>query len=141
MTAAGADGGQVFKIKSHSTLVVGLRRLDVGAEFRGKQMTWAPLIVIEGPTEPPTLNHILRPTVKYFCDHNPGVLTLILFRGSHFQAYLAHQPKGGLKSVMPVYVRALSSVHVAALHDARLAAPLEVLQCDMLNCVNAVVYM
>lgn len=52
--------------------MMGLRRLDVGAEFRGKRMTWVPLVVLEGPSEPSSLNSILKPTMDFFCKHDPG---------------------------------------------------------------------
>lgn len=69
---AGADGGQMFKGKSHSTFVIGIRRLDVGPEYRGKKVTWAPVLVLEGPTEPPCLDSILQPLVDFFVAHSPG---------------------------------------------------------------------
>lgn len=62
----------MFKKKSHSTFVVGIRRLDVVDEDRGKHCTWAPLLVTEGPTEPPSLTAILQPTVQFFKAHAPG---------------------------------------------------------------------
>lgn len=74
-STAGVDGGQIYKRKSHSTFLVGIRRIDVAAEYSGKKATWAPLIVTEGPTEPPSLSSIIQPTVDFFKAHCPGVHT------------------------------------------------------------------
>lgn len=63
----------MFKRKSHSTFVIGIRRLDVGAEYRGKRCTWSPVIVTEGPSEPHDLRSILQPLVDFFKCHAPGV--------------------------------------------------------------------
>lgn len=62
----------MYKRKSRSTFIVGIRRLDVGAEYNGKRMTWAPVIILEGPSEPPSLSSILQPTIDFFSDHCPG---------------------------------------------------------------------
>jgi len=67
----------MFKGKSHSTFVIGIRRLDVGPEYRGKKVTWAPVLVLEGPTEPPCLESILQPLVDFFVAHSPGVCLLL----------------------------------------------------------------
>ena len=67
----------MFKKKSHSTFVIGIRRLDVGAEYRGKKGTWAPVIVLEGPTEPPNLQWILQELVAAFVAHAPGLSSAV----------------------------------------------------------------
>lgn len=63
----------MYKRKSHSVFLFGIRRLDVGAEYNGKKMTWAPVIVTEGPSEPPSLASIVQPIVDFFRAHCPGV--------------------------------------------------------------------
>lgn len=64
----------MFKRTSHSSFVIGIRRLDVGPEYRGKRMTWAPVIITEGPSEPHDLSFILRPLVDFFRAHAPGTV-------------------------------------------------------------------
>lgn len=53
-------------------MVVGVRRLDVAASSRGKRFTFAPLMILEGPNEPPTMKYILANLVQFFRDHSPG---------------------------------------------------------------------
>lgn len=62
----------MYKRKSHSTFLIGIRRLDVGAQYNGKKTTWCPLIVTEGPTEPHSLASIIQGTVDFFKTHCPG---------------------------------------------------------------------
>lgn len=53
-------------------MVLGIRRYDLDPAFNAKDFSWAPLIVLEGPTDAPTYDYILRPTVDFFDQHDPG---------------------------------------------------------------------
>ena len=62
----------MYQRKSHSTFLIGIRRLDVGSQYNGKKMIWSPLIVTGGPSAPPRLASILQGTVDFFRAHCPG---------------------------------------------------------------------
>lgn len=59
----------MYKRNSYSTLVFGIRRLDVAAMYNEKKITLAPVIVTEGPPEPPSLASIVQPTVDCLRAH------------------------------------------------------------------------
>ena len=69
----GADGAQLFDTKQHGSLVAGLKVLGLQPEDASKNEVWAPYMVVNGPTEPHTLEHILAPLVQFFVNHDPGV--------------------------------------------------------------------
>lgn len=71
---AGADGGNMFKIRISSTVIVGIRRYGVDVAKSAGCPVWQILLLMEGPTEAPHMEHILAPTVDFFVKHDPGEL-------------------------------------------------------------------
>ena len=74
----GSDAGNMFNSRSWSSTVVGLRCFTLAADRNAKRFAWAPLLVIAGPTEPAKFQHILAPTVDWFCKHDPGASRRLL---------------------------------------------------------------
>lgn len=72
--SVGADGGNIFKLRTSSTTIVGIRRYDLDQSWSARACSWQPLVILAGPHEPTHLEHILAPTVAFFCDHDPGSL-------------------------------------------------------------------
>ena len=72
----GADGAQLFDTKQHGSLVCGLKLLGLLPEDASKNEYWAPYLVVNGPTEPQTLQFILAPLLRFFVDHDPGATFL-----------------------------------------------------------------
>lgn len=84
---AGADGGNIFKLRIGSTTIVGVRRYDLHVAKNASCLSWQPLIILEGPTEPSQLEDILKPTVDFFVNHDPGTSS---YRGCPNIQYLIH---------------------------------------------------
>lgn len=72
IAGAGGDGGQMFINKRHGTLIWGLRMLDLPHELGYTKAAWAPLGLVQGPTEPTSLADILQQDVDFFVKHDPG---------------------------------------------------------------------
>lgn len=75
----GADGGNVYKLRTASTTIVGVRRYDLEHTVSARCFSWQPLIVLAGPTEPKHLESILEPTVDFFVKHDPGARAVLRF--------------------------------------------------------------
>ena len=73
MFFVGGHGGQIFNCRQWSTTAVFIKRQDVREDCTSKRYTWAPLIILTGPTEPPVMDHIMEPTVDFFYEHDKGV--------------------------------------------------------------------
>ena len=73
MHPAGADGGQLFVNKQHGALIWGMRLQELHADMAAKNDTWAPLGVVEGPTEPTRLDSIFSSLEDFFLAHDPGM--------------------------------------------------------------------
>lgn len=73
---AGGDAGKIFNCRAWSSTVLGLRRFDLDPAANAKDFSWAPLIILQGPTEPVTFEYILAPSVDFFYCHDPGVFWL-----------------------------------------------------------------
>lgn len=69
---AGGDGVQIFTNKVYGTLVVGLRITEAPAGLVMKNVTWAPVCIVQGPTEPGSLHEILAGIRAFFEKHDPG---------------------------------------------------------------------
>jgi hypothetical protein len=70
--ASGADGGCIFKHRTSSTTIIGIRRYDVDPSKSGKSYVWQIWIVIAGPTELVHLEWIMRPGILFLVKHDPG---------------------------------------------------------------------
>lgn len=68
----GADGAQLFDTKQYGALICGLKLQELHPSLASKVEATAPLLVVEGPTEPSSLEHILRDLVEFFLAHDPG---------------------------------------------------------------------
>lgn len=71
-TRAGGDGVQIFTNKVYGTLVVGLRITEAPAGMIAKNVSWAPVCIVQGPTEPKSLHDILAAIKGFFEAHDPG---------------------------------------------------------------------
>ena len=77
MLPAGADGGQLFVNKQHGALIWGMRLQELHADMAAKNDTWAPLGVVEGPTEPTRLDSIFSSLEEFFLAHDPGMASTL----------------------------------------------------------------
>jgi hypothetical protein len=92
MSCAGADAGQIFNNRAWSTTVIGLRRYDLHPDSRAKKFAWIPIIVLEGPTEPLSLQFILRPLIDFFKKHDPGEpLASCMKHAASLESHVSHQ--------------------------------------------------
>lgn len=70
---AGGDGGHLFSNESkNSTVLVGLRLLDVPAEDEMKNRSWRVFCVVEGPNELPTWRFVFADLVRDFARADPS---------------------------------------------------------------------
>ena len=60
--------------KQHGALIWGMRLQDLHEGMHAKNDTWAPLGVVEGPTEPTRLDGIFESLEEFFLAHDPGAL-------------------------------------------------------------------
>eukprot|EP00892_Ulva_mutabilis_P005904 jgi/Ulvmu1/3686/UM017_0102.1 len=72
LVSLGADGGQLFVNKQHGALIWGIRLQELHDGMAAKNDTWAPLGVVEGPTEPNRLDSVLESLEDFFLAHDPG---------------------------------------------------------------------
>lgn len=91
---AGGDGVQIFTNKVYGTLVVGLRLTEAPAGMVAKNVTWAPVCIVQGPTEPKSLHDVLAAIKAFFEKHDPGitvitVLHITMNRGGGQHAFMA----------------------------------------------------
>lgn len=70
---AGGDGAQVFLNKQHGSVIWGLKIQGLHPAFASKNDVWVPLGVVQGPTEPSTMESILQSLLDFFSAHDPGV--------------------------------------------------------------------
>jgi len=70
---AGGDGAQVFLNRVYGVMVCGLRITEAPAGMEAKNVTWGPLNVTQGPTEPKSLHGVLADLLAFFKRHDPGV--------------------------------------------------------------------
>jgi hypothetical protein len=61
--------------KQHGSLIWGLHVQEVPAHLAAKHATWAPLGVVEGPTEPKSMQWMLEEMEYFFYKHDPGAIT------------------------------------------------------------------
>jgi hypothetical protein len=71
MLEIGGDGVSLLNFGVRSATVLAIRCMDLLAELSHTAKVYRPLIVIEGPGEVSTPNHIFGPTVEFFCRHSP----------------------------------------------------------------------
>lgn len=71
---AGADGGNIFKLRTSSTTIVGIRRHDLDITKNATAMAWQVWMVLEGPSEPTHFECIMRPGMEFFAKHDPGMV-------------------------------------------------------------------
>lgn len=55
---------------------------DLPASMSAKKEAWKVLLVIEGPQEPHTYDHMLQPTIDFLVQHDPGGEPLMLCHGT-----------------------------------------------------------
>lgn len=67
------DGGSAFK--QHSSVALALRRYDIDPAHNARRCAWQELIVTAGPTEPPSYDSILGPTVDFFKKYDIGTFS------------------------------------------------------------------
>lgn len=70
---AGGDGAQVFLNRIYGVLMCGLRITEAPEGMVAKNVTWSPLNVVQGPTEPKSLHGVLGEVLAFFKAHDPGV--------------------------------------------------------------------
>lgn len=70
----GADGAQLFDSKQYGALICGLKLQELHPSLASKVEASAPLLVVQGPTEPTTLRFILQDLVDFFLKHDPGMV-------------------------------------------------------------------
>lgn len=59
--------------KQHGSIVWGIRMQELHPAMAAKHDAWAPLGVVQGPTEPRSMDGILSSAVDFFARHDPGV--------------------------------------------------------------------
>ena len=79
---AGGDGGQLFKIKTHSSVLFCLRCMDVAPDGSMSNSAVRIVAIVEGPKELPNWDGVLSELVDDFHRHDPS-------RGVHF-SQLSH---------------------------------------------------
>lgn len=72
---AGGDGVQLYDTKQYGSVIWGLKLQDRNPTTAAKDDTWAPLGIVEGPTEPRKLDSILARVIQFFTDHDPGTFS------------------------------------------------------------------
>lgn len=75
--SSGGDGAQLFDNKRHGAIIWGLKLQDRDPTVASKDDTWAPLGVVQGPTEPKNMASILGSVQAFFMAHDPGFFFLI----------------------------------------------------------------
>lgn len=90
---AGGDGAQVFLNRIYGVLMCGLRLTEAPEGMVAKNVTWSPLNVVQGPSEPKSLHGVLAAVVAFFTAHDPGAC-LIDVRSSFHLLHVA--PVGGV---------------------------------------------
>lgn len=63
--------------KQHGALIWGMRLQELNADLAAKNDTWAPLGVVEGPTEPTRLDSIFSSLEEFFLAHDPGMASTL----------------------------------------------------------------
>lgn len=76
---AGGDGGQVFDSKPYGTLIWGIKLFGLPPALAAKHDAWAPLGVVQGPTEPGDFGSIFGSLNDFFCQHDPGASVCTLW--------------------------------------------------------------
>lgn len=75
---AGGDGVQIYTNKVYGTLACGLKLTDAPEGLQAKNITWSPVCVVQGPTEPGSYHDVMGPILEFFEKHDPGVTLAIL---------------------------------------------------------------
>lgn len=75
LISIGGDGVQLLNWGKRTATVIAVKCEDLPMHIVQTARAVAPLIIIEGPTEPGTLDHILKHTVDFLCDHAPSRTT------------------------------------------------------------------
>jgi len=75
--SAGGDGVQIFTTKVYGVLVVGIRLVEAPLDMAAKNVTWVPLLIVQGSTEPNVLHDrgVLKIILEFFQRHDPGTYT------------------------------------------------------------------
>ena len=71
--AEGADGAQLFETQQYGAFVCGLKLQELHPSLASKHEAFAPLLLVEGPNEPSTVDSILEDVLQFFKKHDPGV--------------------------------------------------------------------
>lgn len=75
LISIGGDGVQLLNWGKRTATVIALKCEDLPIHLVQTARAVAPLIIIEGPTEPGNLNSILQRTVDFLCEHAPSRTT------------------------------------------------------------------
>lgn len=67
----------MFLNKQHGSVIWGIRLQELHPALAAKHDAWAPLGVVQGPTEPRNMDSILSSAVDFFARHDPGVQTAL----------------------------------------------------------------
>lgn len=62
----------MFVNKPYGSLIWGMKLFGLPPELAAKHDAWAPLGVVQGPTEPGNLSSIFRSLNDFFYAHDPG---------------------------------------------------------------------
>lgn len=72
LVSLGGDGVQLLNWGSRTATVIALKCEDLPPHLIQTGRAVSPLIVIEGPSEPSTLNHVLQNTAAFLEQHAPS---------------------------------------------------------------------
>lgn len=75
---AGGDGVQIYTNKVYGTLACGLKLTDAPEGLQAKNITWSPVCIVQGPTEPGSYHDVMAPIIEFFEKHDPGVVLLYM---------------------------------------------------------------
>lgn len=63
----------MFLNKQHGSIIWGLKIQGLDPATAAKHESWVPLGVVQGPTEPRTMEFILASLLQFFLEHDPGM--------------------------------------------------------------------
>lgn len=72
LVSLGGDGVQLLNWGARTATVIALKCEDLPPHLIQTGRAVSPLIIIEGPSEPSTLNHVLQNTASFLVDHAPS---------------------------------------------------------------------
>lgn len=73
LVSLGGDGVQLLNWGARTATVIALKCEDLPPHLSQTGRAVSPLIIIEGPTEPSNLNHVLKNTASFLVQHAPSV--------------------------------------------------------------------